>query len=158
MRRAKGKVARRGKSGCAGDPQRAAIYAWEDTWPAWYLNTHTLTELRYIVRHACKLYRTAPPSVIQHNRRSMSWCDVEDGRISFQAVGPSGRGGKNVPVALHEVAHLVVFRRFGLRPQDHGPTFLGVYLWLLAKARIAPRVALEASARACGLKWREVTP
>ena len=66
------------------------------------------------------------------------------------------RRGKNVATALHEAAHIIVFDKFGDKPQDHGPTFMGVYLWLLTTAGVAPRIALEATARANGLKWRKI--
>lgn len=138
------------------DPQRHLVYDWEDTWRDWQLNTLTLTECRYAVRTACKRYGIKPPRVKQHNRRSLSWCD---GKImSLQAKGFRRRGGKNLATVLHETAHCIVLRVFGHRVHDHGPTFLGVFLWLLEEARVAPRAALFASARSHGLRWREMSP
>ena len=158
MRKTPRKAARGGACRDDRDPQRRSAYAWEDTWPLWHVNTHTLAECRFIIRVACKRYGIAPPAVRQHGVRSLSWCIAEEDCISLQAAGPRGRGGKNVPTALHEAAHYIAFKLFGYRIQDHGPTWLGVYLWLLAAARVAPRVALNASARAAGLKWREIHP
>lgn len=36
---------------------------------------------------------------------------------------------------------------------DHDPRFVGIYLWLLRKAKVAPRQALEASLKEAGVKW-----
>lgn len=80
------------------------------------------------------------------------------GVISMQGGTHRARGGRNVSQVLHETAHWIVFKLFGDKPQDHGPTFLGVYMWLLEALRAAPRIALHASARAHGLKWRELGP
>lgn len=66
------------------------------------------------------------------------------------------RAGKNVATALHEAAHLIVNDLFSGAAQDHGPTFLGVYMWLLETAGVAPKIALHATARAHGLKWRKI--
>lgn len=133
------------------DPQREAVYAWESQWLGWELDTLTLNECRVVVRTACRLARVPYVPTIQH--KGTSEYDCIRNRISLQRRSHRGRGGKNTAQVLHEVAHYVVFCRSGWRPQDHGPTFLGVFLRLLAAARVAPRVALEASARHTGLKW-----
>lgn len=136
------------------DPSRAKVYGWEDSWHDWNHNTVPLTECRTLVREACELYRVVPPSVGQHHQVSMSYSVPEEARISLQAKGSKpGRGGKNPSVALHEAAHHIAWHKHGDRIQDHGPTFLRIYLRLLVKFKIAPRVALEASARSHGLKW-----
>jgi hypothetical protein len=140
------------------DPQKEDVYEWEDEWRAWSRNTHTLPELRAAIRTACAYYGVRHPKVKQHNLRSLSWSIAEYDLISLQAVGPLDRGGKNMATAMHEAAHHIVYKLCGHRPADHGPTFLGVYLWLLAAAGVAPESALFASARAHGLKWRHAPP
>lgn len=60
--------------------------------------------------------------------------------------------------AMHEASHHIVFKLCGYRVQDHGPTFLGVYLWLLERSGVAPQSALHASAREFKLKWRHAPP
>ena len=74
-------------------------------------------------------------------------------RISLQGGAPRAPGGRNVATALHEAAHHIAWYLHGDRIQDHGRTFLGIYLDLLIRAKVAPRVALEASDRAHKLKW-----
>jgi hypothetical protein len=105
-----------------------------------------------MVKVACRRYGLTPPPVGQHP--GVSEYDCIRNRITMQRRGRRGRGGKNPAQVLHEVAHFVVFQIRGWRPEDHGPTFLGVYIDLLEAAEVAPRAALEASARAYGLKWR----
>ena len=136
------------------DPQKDRLYDWEGSWYDWNVNTITLPECRKIIRRACKLYNVEPPVVKQHKTRSMSYCMPTRGVISIQAVGSKpGRGAKNPQTALHEAAHWICWKLHGERIQDHGPTFLRVYLHLLVQYDVAPREALEASARKFKLKW-----
>lgn len=133
------------------DPQKESVYAWEASWLSWNLDQLTLAECRIVVRTACR--RAGVPYIPTVQHKGTSEYDCIRGRISLQRRGARGRGGKNPSQVLHECAHYIVFKRSGWRPQDHGPTFLGVFLHLLAAARVAPASALEASARAMGLKW-----
>ena len=136
------------------DPQREALYRWEDTWPAWGNNDLTLQACRDVVRWACERYDVVPPKIRQHRTEAMSECDVSLGVISFQAKARrDGRGGKNAAVALHEATHWILWSTMGDKPQDHGPLFLRTYMQLLAYYGVAPMIALHASARKAGLRW-----
>lgn len=135
------------------------VYEWEDSWYDWGANTCSLRECRRLIATACAKFHLAPPTVTQHHKASMSWCMPAHGRISLQAVGSKpGRGGKNPATALHEAAHYIAWSHHGNRIDDHGPTFLGYYMWLLEAAKIAPDTALHASARKHGLRWRKIKP
>lgn len=160
VRKAKRKAARVGSDRKRLDSQQDALYEWETKWRDWNINSLTLSECRAAIRTACARYKVRPPAVKQHNLRSLSWSIPypAPGWISLQAVGPRGRGGKNLATALHEAAHHIVYALFGNRPSDHGPTFLGIYIWLLVEAEVAPASALYPSARAAGLKWRHMPP
>lgn len=155
MRKTAQKVAR---SADEADPQKDALYRWEEAWRDWNLSRLTLKECRKLIHGACKRFRLNSPRVRQHTVRSISFCIPRIGVISLQGVGikkfGGTTGGKNEATALHEAAHYIVWHRFGERPQDHGPTFFGVYMNLLECAKIAPIAALHASARAAGLRWR----
>ena len=131
---------------------------WEDTWAGWDKNTTTLAVCRKHIERACKRFGIKPPIVKQHDTNAVSWSTPQKNIISMQGYGPDGLGGLNVPIALHEAAHHIIYHRVGLRPQDHGPTFLGVYLWLLENAKVASGAALRASAKTGKLKWREIHP
>lgn len=136
------------------DPHRKTVYAWEDSWPGWNRNHITTHECRSLIRCACGQYKVPCPTVIVHPQRSMSWSIPPDGRISIQGGAHKGRGGRNVATSLHEAAHHIAWTLHGERIQDHGRTFLRIYLDLLVRARVAPQIALEASAKAHGLRWK----
>lgn len=141
------------------DPQKDALYAWEDEWGGWNLNTHSLSHCRRLIETACAKYRIHPPKVQKHMTVSLSFSIPTEWVISLQGVGSKpGKGGLNPATAVHEAAHHVVYWIWGERVQDHGPTFLGVYMWLLEACGVAPAEALHASARARGLKWRHMPP
>lgn len=154
MRATAQKVARVDHPEDPEDPQKQAVYDWEDYWAPWGNNDLTLRECRDAIYWACGRFDVIAPKVTQHNTCAMSECDVELGVISLQAKSRrAGRGGKNAATVLHEAAHWIVYTRHGDRPQDHGPLFLWTYLTLLVGYRVAPRIALEATARSFGLKW-----
>ncbi len=136
------------------DPQRDRLYRWEDTWVQWNYNSLTLGQCRKFIDTACRYYKTPTPRVVQHKTRSMSFCIPKKNYISLRGGKRFTLGGLNIPTALHEAAHQIIWHRHGNRAQDHGRLFLRVYLDLLARAGVAPRVALEASAKASRLKWR----
>ncbi len=138
--------------GTEADPQQKAVYSWETEWRDWNRETLTLSECRAAIYWACAKYDVGAPPVRQHNTKAYPWYDVKLHAMSFSSKG------KNPATALHEAAHLIAYDYFGDRIQDHGPTFLGIYMWLLETARIAPRIALHATARAHGLKWRPMSP
>jgi len=139
----------------ADDPQKEAVYSWEDSWGPWNYNSLTLSQCREWIKRACKLYGVEPPRVRQHRRREYSWCHVILGIISIQGGAPHTRGGRNCATALHEVAHWITYKKFSDKVLDHGPTFLGVFMYLLEEAEVAPPAALHASARTHKLKWRK---
>lgn len=135
------------------DDQKDDLYRFEEDWPGWNRNQLTLAECRTLIRSACEHYKIHHPAVKQHKRRSLSWCLPVSGVISLQASGPDNRGGKNAATALHEAAHHIAYHKHGNRIEDHGPTFMGIFLELLVKANVAPRPALEAQLRYRGVKW-----
>jgi hypothetical protein len=137
----------------SADPHKNATYLWEDSWPGWNRNHITLAECRSLIASSCLVYGVKRPIVVDHPQRSMSWNIPADRRISMQGGKHRARGGRNVATALHEAAHQIAFTLYGSSIQDHGPTWLGIYLDLLVRARGAPRIALEATLRAHGLKW-----
>src|ERR1700685_3857805 len=133
------------------DPHKNDVYLWEDSWPGWNKNHVTVTACRTLVYHACDAYKVQRPVVVKHPQRSFSWSMPTRNRISLQGGEHRGNGGLNVATTLHEAAHHIAYALYGDRIQDHGPTWLGVYLDLLIKARVAPEIALRASLRGFGI-------
>jgi hypothetical protein len=138
----------------SADPHQQSVYGWEESWPGWDKNHIGFNDCRRLVYLACDAYRVARPTIVQHPQRTFSWSMPRHNRISIQGGERHATGGRNVATAMHEAAHHIAWHRHGERIQDHGPTFLGIYLDLLTRAKVAPRVALEASARSAGLRWR----
>jgi hypothetical protein len=137
------------RSGCS-DPQAEKVYAWEDSWREWETGYLTLPACREIVDVACRSRGILMPTVRQHTYPPESFSIVDQKLISLNR-----HTGKNFATVLHEVAHYIVWNTGQVRAQDHGPTFLRLYFSLLEAARVAPREALYASARAAGLRWRK---
>lgn len=135
------------------DPHQQALYSWEDSWPGWSRNHITFKACRGLVFLACDAYNVKRPTVLVHPQRTFSWSMPTRNRMSIQGGEHRGPGGLNVATAMHEAAHHIAWNLYGDRVQDHGRTFLGIYLDLLVRAKVAPRLALEATARAQGLKW-----
>lgn len=127
------------------DPQRDKVYGWEGQWADWNATAISLTQAREYIHWACGLYNLKPPSVKRHKSNAFSFS--QDRLISFN------HAQVNRGIALHEVAHFICDEVFGLDLADHCPQWMGIYLWLLVSARIAPPVALTASAKAAGISW-----
>jgi|GEM_PF-7012068 len=142
------------------DSQQQAVYAWERQWRFWNRAGVPVQYLRRWVRWAERLYRV-PPATLLFPTRSKG---VNGNWLPSQCApaAPWGSGAitlrphhRNVPIALHEVSHWIDGQLLGQFSgfEGHGPQWLGIYLYLLEKARVAPRVALHESAREAGLKW-----
>lgn len=127
------------------DPQRDRVYGWEAQWADWNSQAISLGKAREYVHWACGLYGLCPPSVKRHRTNEYSYS--QGTLISFHPAQVN-RG-----IALHEASHFICDEVFGPDMAHHCPQWMGIYLWLLVTARIAPPVALFASARAAGIKW-----
>lgn len=127
------------------DPQQLRVYAWEGEWADWNSSTISLAKAREYIRWACDLYWVEPPVVKRHPGNSYSYSDGYV--ISFN------KDQINRAIALHEVAHHICNSMFSADMPGHSPEWMAIYLWLLIKARIAPKTALLASAKAAGIKW-----
>ncbi len=136
------------------DPHKEQVYDWEDSWPGWNRNHIGIRACRKMVAVACGHYKVKCPTVTVHHKRSFSFSIPTKDYISIQGWGYEDRGGLNVPTALHEAAHHIAWSLHGNRVQDHGATWLGIYLDLLIRAKVAPEVALVASLKSFQLKYR----
>ncbi len=135
------------------DPHKEDVYAWEDSWPGWNRNHIGIRACRKMVAVACGHYKVKCPTVTVHHKRSFSFSIPTKDYISIQGWGYEDRGGLNVPTALHEAAHHIAWSLYGNRVQDHGATWLGIYLDLLIRAKVAPEVALKASLKSFRLRY-----
>lgn len=134
------------------DPNCEAVYSWENAWFDWNRNTLSITACRKIIRRACRWYKVESPTVVHHNCKELSYSVPEVGYISLQGGETHKCGGRNVATALHEAAHHIGWHLHGENIQDHGPSFVRLYIALLERAKVAPRTALLATAREHGVK------
>lgn len=118
------------------------LYRWESA-NGWDDNTISFNKAKSLIVSACKAYNVEPPEVVLHTTRALPFS--YDDMISMQRDKYL-----NVPVSLHEAAHHIVKSLHGMRPQDHGPTFLRIYLDLL----IRNGFDMYNSAKAKGLRWK----
>jgi hypothetical protein len=127
------------------DPQQQDVYRWEGTFTDFNRKTLSIPECRWMVYQACKSYKVEPPTVFA-GRCTARWAYYHSIKhhISLNAEA------QNVAIVLHEAAHAIV-HRLAPRAQDHGPTWLGVYLDLMVG--FLPADALYTSARKAGLRW-----
>lgn len=128
------------------DRQVNLLYRWE-SWNGWDKNTIGFNKAKSVIISACRAYKVKLPEIKIHNTRLLPWSCPENNLISMQR-------GKylNIPVCLHEASHHIVYNLYGARPQDHGPTFLGIYLDLLNRNGF-PRYR---SAKEYGLRWKRL--
>ncbi len=127
------------------DPQQMRVYAWEGQWADWNTKACTLAKAAECVRWACGLYDIKPPVVKQHFSGDFSFSCGN--LISFNHTQV------NRAIALHEAAHHICDRLFDIGDEHHCAEWFAIYLWLLVEARIAPRIALTASAKAKKIRW-----
>lgn len=137
------------------DSQQTAVYAWERRFRSWVTPTSSHTQVRRIIRHAEWLYRIPPVRIHFKASNKSRGKSMPSQYHALRAITLRPQH-VNPAIALHETAHAITHHLFGWDPPDmevHGPQWLGIYMVLLDKFGVAPRSALEASAREHGLKW-----
>lgn len=125
------------------DPQLKLLYRWESA-NGWDDNLCSFFRCGWTIHNACELYRVPQPMIKLHTTRNLPWSCPSENIISMQRDKYL-----NVPISLHETSHHIVYHKHGARPQDHGPTFLRIYLDLL----IQNGFNMYKSANAYGLRW-----
>lgn len=141
--------------GSKKDPQQYRAYRWENELTSWAGAHATPAQLRRVVKKCCRMYRVPVPRVhcLTKNQR--------DGKRYTSEYDPNGHVIRIRPrhydlcTAVHESAHAITDWLFGIWTENkpHGPEWLGVYMVLLDRLKIIPRIALEAHARAMGLDF-----
>ena len=128
------------------DPQAEKAYDWEASFAHSTVKGFAkIHQARRWIRWACKKYKVPPPIVIEQLKtRQFSAYRPYDHRIWIH------HKHSNIWTALHEAAHAISRHLFD--DGTHGPKWLGIYIYLLSTAGIAPYVALSKSAKAMGLR------
>lgn len=140
------------------DSQQTEAYRWEGTWPQWNKQLLTRQACRKLIVQVCRLYEVEIPTMVFLRRGKLGlrqgWRTCFDPNEYSLTFAPQHQ---NTAIVLHEVAHLVHSVVTGDEAHEaHGAEWLALYLYLLCRYGIAPRVALFASARAFGLRWKDL--
>ena len=128
-------------------------YAWEAAFTTWTLGGATPAQLREAVALACRLYRVPAPTVHLATRNTHAGKKLEsyyDPNVHHIVLRPRHH---EIGTALHEAAHAITDYLLGQTTDAHGAEWLGVFIYLLDRFKVAPRAGLEAHARKLGLKF-----
>jgi hypothetical protein len=139
--------------GVAYDLQTRRLYDWEHQWKSF--NTTRFTTLyqpRKRIRWACRMYRVPVPAVVWRSpARGYPDYDPITHRIRIAPYCNSN------PIAIHEAAHAIHDWLFGAAGEPHSPAFVGIYVHLLVKWRVAPATAFVASLIEAGVRFIPLT-
>lgn len=132
-----------------GDPQRDKVYALEYGLTGVWDFAHTPRKsLEAITKATAKYYKIDPPALRVINSKAIpdvAWYRYE--RITLNKA----RGGANVMVLLHELAHYIVESTYETY-EDHGPEFCAIYMHLLSKNRMLPAEVFRFMAKKMGVR------
>jgi len=135
------------------DPQREEAYRWERKFYGTLFNHEMKPRaLHKMARHMAESYGVRKPRLlvkrIGREGRIMAMADGQDSiEVNHDMAFFTAH------LVAHEMAH-VVCHAYGVMEPPHGPTWLGVYLWLMDKYKILPLCASMPSARKAGLKFK----
>jgi hypothetical protein len=132
----------------ASDPQGQKFYEWTWEWLDWNVKQLSLKDCKELISKICAAWQVPMPKVAAASAHK-HFSEYDDESYKIELI-PSHH---NFAVSIHEAAHAICYHHFP-KSQDHGPTFVAVFLDLMCQAGIAPKEALYASARKAGLRWR----
>ena len=134
------------------DPQREEVYRWEKGFRQQFFD-HTMKTraAQRLVREIAEHFGVKRPRLFRTRLGKQGYTgaaleaefiEVNTDRAEFTAI-----------LLAHEMAHVICAFE-GLDEPDHGPVWLGTYLYLLDRFKIVPLCATVPSAKAAGLKFR----
>jgi hypothetical protein len=133
----------------APDPQQELVYRWEDGFRCFGERTMTRAQVVRLVRRLARKWRLPVPPVGFMPKAKREWSYLQRGRIVMNY------GQCNEGIVCHEMAHHAITCEYDEGDvEDHGPEFFAIYLDMLEFTKVAPRIALEASAFKAGIVWR----
>ena len=134
------------------DPQREEVYRWERNFSnLFYEHKMRPRAMHRMARAMAESYGVRKPRMLSLRLGRGSHTGAADGADSIE-VNTDKAEFTSILVA-HEMAH-VITHAYGIIEPDHGPTWFGVYIWLMDKFNIVPADATMPSARKAGLKFK----
>lgn len=150
MGRRKSGAARRSPDVGIPDTQAKKVYKWQWQWAEFDSNWRlSKKEIRKWLEWACTKLKVPVPRMrikLLPKRKKYSYFSPDKYELGFL---PQHR---NVPTVLHEIAHYITFRLYGRTVADHGPEYMGVFLFLLEHSGRWPLGTMYRSAKEAGLE------
>jgi hypothetical protein len=136
----------------ASDPQRNEVYAWERKFDQLFLD-HAMPyrKAHKLAAAMAAAYGVRKPRLSWRRARKERWIAAAWGDEMVEVN--TTKADFTAALVAHEMAH-VITHAYGILEPDHGPTWMGVYLWLLDHFKVVPKCASEPSARKAGLKFK----
>lgn len=132
------------------DKQQKRVYRWESAWGTWS-GACSSKNCRYWHRWACEAYGIDVPKLeLARDNRGESFFRGDTNLVRLVKCH------QNYSVVFHEAAHAVAFYYYPGSVEDHGPEWLGIFLWMLRESKAVPEIALQASAKEHKLKWKSL--
>ena len=137
------------------DPQRNEVYRWERNFSnLFYEHRMRPRAMHRLVRAMADAYGVRKPKMLSLHLGKKGHTGAATGDETIE-VNTDTAGFTSILLA-HEMAHIVTHSYAILEP-PHGPTWLGVYLWLMDKFNICPADATVPSARKAGLRFKPLS-
>lgn len=105
--------------------------------------------LRKSMLRVCRKLGITPPTL---KFRRLPRCGVLDSDFDPPRLTLDKEFGRNFLLLAHELAHHIVWTKYGSRAQDHGPTWVKIYIRILHCLRVIPEVGMRAVCRQYGIK------
>ena len=134
------------------DPQQHEVYRWERKYAQLFFS-HAMPykKAHGLAAAMANAYGIPKPRLSWRRARKESYVAIAEGDEVIE-VNTTKADFTSILVA-HEMAH-VIAHAYGVLEPAHGPTWLGIYLWLLDRFLIIPKCASVPSAKAAGLKFK----
>lgn len=128
------------------DRQGKRVYKWEQSWGQFTEQTLSRDGVREWAKWAYRKFGFLRVPRIIFDDKSFSEYKPDGDFLSFT------HSHRNIGIVLHEVSHAITTRMYGVTVEDHGPEFMGVYLYLLEASGEFPKHAMTDSAKRAKLR------
>ena len=146
------------------DPQREALYQVERAFTPKSIFGAQLTRAQALrlIKRVRRQYALIPLKLtfmpkdlvtVDHGRTDILYNPDTEELLGVEFnINRHTRNSLNVPVLLHELAHVVCDQYYGQQLEDHGPEFVGIAMWLYNAYQVIPEDAYRCILRRFKIK------